>query len=127
MQATQAPETSRSEPGHRPSVVIVGAGFGGLGGARGLGGGPLDVTILDQHNYHTFVPLLYQVATAGLEPEEIAQPVRRILRGARNAGFRLATATGVDLERRILVTDGGELPYDYLALAAGSATNYFGL
>ena len=108
-------------------MVIVGAGFGGLRVAQGLRGAPVRVTVIDRHNYHTFVPLLYQVATAGLEPEEIAQPVRRILRGARNAGFRLATATGVDLERRRLLTDGGELAYDYLVLAAGSATNYFGL
>src|SRR3990170_2867870 len=127
MQATAAPETSRSEPGHRPSVLIVGAGFGGLSVARRLRGAPFDVTVLDKQNYHTFIPLLYQVATAGLEPEEIAQPVRRVLRGAENVRFRLATVTGVDLERRVVVTDTGELPYDYLVLAAGSSTNYFGL
>ncbi|MBI2913502.1 MAG: NAD(P)/FAD-dependent oxidoreductase [Chloroflexi bacterium] len=111
----------------RPSVVIVGAGFGGLRVARGLRGAAVDVTILDRHNYHTFVPLLYQVATAGLEPEEIAQPIRRILRGARNVRFRLASVTGVDLARRAVLTEGGEVAYDYLVLAAGSATNYFGL
>ncbi len=127
MQATQAPETSRAEARHRPSVVIVGAGFGGLAVARRLRGATVDVTVLDKQNYHTFIPLLYQVATAGLEPEEIAQPVRRILRGASNVRFRLATVTGVDPERRCVLTNEGEFPYDYLVLAAGSVTNFFGL
>jgi NADH dehydrogenase len=84
----------------RRSVVIVGAGFGGLRVARGLSRTPVDVTLLDRHNYHTFVPLLYQVATAGLEPEEIAQPIRRILRDVPNVRFRLDTVTRVDLDRR---------------------------
>ena len=113
--------------GNRPSVVIVGAGFGGLRVARGLRRAPVDVTVLDRHNYHTFVPLLYQVATAGLEPEEIAQPIRRILHDAHNVRFRLATVTGVDLKRRAVITNVGEVGYDYLVLAAGSVTNYFGL
>ena len=113
--------------GVRPSVVIVGAGFGGLRLARGLSRAPVDVTIIDRHNYHTFVPLLYQVATAGLEPEAIAQPIRRILRGVPNVRFRLSTVTGVDLARRVVSTDSGEITYDYLVLAAGSATSYFGL
>jgi len=108
-------------------LVIVGAGFGGLRVARGLRRAPVDVTVLDRHNYHTFVPLLYQVATAGLEPEEIAQPIRRILHDARNVRFRLATVTGVDLKRRAVITNVGEVGYDYLVLAAGSVTNYFGL
>jgi len=110
----------------RPRVVIVGAGFGGLRVARDLAGKPVHVTLLDQHNYHTFIPLLYQVATAGLEPEEIAQPIRRIIR-ARNLHFRLARVTDADLERRLVSTDAGDLPYDYLVLAAGSVTNFFGL
>ena len=112
---------------HRPTVVIVGAGFGGLRVARRLRDAPLDVLILDRHNYHLFVPLLYQVATAGLEPEEIAQPIRRILRGAANARFQLAEVTRVDLEHRVLSTDLGEVGYDYLVLASGSATSFFGL
>jgi NADH:quinone reductase (non-electrogenic) len=110
----------------RPRVIIVGAGFGGLRVARGLRGAPVDVTVLDKHNYHTFIPLLYQVATAGLEPEAIAHPVRRIVT-APNVRFRLAEVTGVDLEQRRVTTDGGDLPYDYLVLAAGSVTNFFGL
>jgi NADH dehydrogenase len=111
----------------RRSVVIVGAGFGGLRVARRLKGAPVDVTIVDRRNYHVFIPLLYQVATAGLEAEEIAQPVRKILRTTPNVRFRLATVTAVDLARRLVTTDAGDLPYDYLVLAAGSVTNYFGL
>ena len=112
---------------HRPTVVIVGAGFGGLRVARGLRGAPVDVLMLDRHNYHLFVPLLYQVATAGLEPEEIAQPIRRILRGAANIRFQLAEVNRVDLEHRVLGTDLGDVGYDYLVLTAGSTTRYFGL
>ncbi|MCH7523049.1 MAG: FAD-dependent oxidoreductase [Chloroflexi bacterium] len=93
---------------HLPTVVIVGAGFGGLRVARGLRGAPLNVLILDRHNYHLFVPLLYQVATAGLEPEEIAQPIRRILRGAANVRFQLAEVSRVDLEHRVLGTELGD-------------------
>lgn len=120
-------EAMEEHTGQRPSVIIVGAGFGGLRVARGLHRAPVDVTVLDRHNYHTFTPLLYQVATAGLEPEEIAQPVRRILRGTDNVRFRLTTVEGVNLERHAIITDVGELTYDYLVLAAGSVTNYFGL
>lgn len=110
-----------------PHVLILGAGFAGLRAARRLRGEPLTVTVVDRHNYHTFVPLLYQVATAGLEPEEIAQPIRRILRGARNQRFRLANVTGLDLDARRVTTDSGDLTYDYLLLAFGSATNYYGI
>lgn len=123
--------TSVEERGERPAsaprVLIVGAGFGGLRVARGLVGAPVDVTIIDRHNYQTFQPLLYQVATAGLEAETIVQPVRRILQEARNVEFRLAEATGIDLDRRLVLTDAGEMSYDYLVLAAGSVTNFFGL
>ncbi|HUF52816.1 MAG TPA: NAD(P)/FAD-dependent oxidoreductase [Dehalococcoidia bacterium] len=111
----------------RPSVVVVGAGFGGLRVARALRGAPIEVTVIDQHNYHTFIPLLYQVATAGLEPEEIAQPIRRILRGAPNVKFRLGRATRIDTEHRLVITEAGDLRYDYLVLAAGSVTNFFGM
>ncbi len=111
----------------RPSVVIVGAGFGGLRAARALKRAPVDVVLLDRHNYHLFQPLLYQVATAGLEPEQIARPVRAILRGQRNLDFRLVNVTGTDLAGRRLLTDAGPVPYDFLILAPGGETNFFGL
>jgi NADH dehydrogenase len=111
---------------NRPRVVIVGAGFGGLGAARALAGAGVDVLVLDRNNYHGFWPLLYQVATAGLESESIAYPVRAILRKHRNAAFELVEVRGVDFERRQVLTDGAPVGYDYLVLAAGSANNYFG-
>jgi NADH:quinone reductase (non-electrogenic) len=111
----------------RPTVVVVGAGFGGLRAARALRKAPVDVLLVDRHNYHLFQPLLYQVATAGLEPEEIAKPVRAVLRGQRNFDFRLAQVTGVDFAARQLATDDGPIGYDYLILATGAAANFFGL
>src|SRR5216110_685968 len=114
-------------PGARPTVVIVGAGFGGLRAARALRKTPVDVVLLDRHNYHLFQPLLYQVATAGLEPEQIAKPVRAILRGQANFEFRMVEVTGVDFAARRVATDRGPVPYDFLILALGGETNYFGM
>ena len=111
----------------KPTVVIVGAGFGGLRAARALRRAPVQVILLDRNNYHLFQPLLYQVATAGLEPEQIAKPVRAILRGQRNFDFRMAEVTGADLAARRLETNAGAVPYDYLILALGGQTNFFGL
>src|SRR5439155_23678331 len=111
----------------RPTVVIVGAGFGGLRAARALRRAPVEVVLVDRHNYPLFQPLLYQVATAGLEPEQIARPVRAILRRQTNADFRLADVTGLDVGRRELATDSGPVHYDYLVLAVGGETNFFGL
>ncbi len=110
----------------RPRVVVVGAGFGGLSVARALADRDVDVLMLDRNNYHGFWPLLYQVATAGLEPESIAYPVRAILRKHRNVGFLMAEVKGVDFERKQVLIDGAPIPYNYLVLAAGSTTNYFG-
>lgn len=110
----------------RPRVVIAGAGFGGLAAARMLAKAPVDVLLINRTNYHGFWPLLYQVATAGLEPESIAYPVRAILRRYRNASFLLAEVTGVDFGRRLVQTNTGPVSYDYLILAAGSTTNFFG-
>jgi len=110
----------------RPRVVIAGAGFGGLTCARALRNVPVDVLLLDRNNYHLFTPLLYQVASALLDPGEIARPVRALIRPLANVEFRQAEVTGADLERRSLMTDRGAIPYDYLVLATGSQSDYFG-
>ena len=110
-----------------PTVVVVGAGFGGLRVARALRRAPVQVILLDRNNYHLFQPLLYQVATAGLEPEQIAKPVRAILRGQRNFDFRMVEVTGADLAARRLQTSAGPVAYDHLVLAVGGETNFFGL
>jgi NADH dehydrogenase len=122
----QAPVTERPATG-RPTVVIVGGGFGGLRAARALRHAPVDVVLLDRRNYHLFQPLLYQVATAGLEPEQIARPVRAILRRQKNFDFRMVEVTGLDPAAKRVLTDSGPVAYDYLILAVGSETNYFGL
>jgi NADH dehydrogenase len=108
-------------------VVIIGAGFGGLRAARRLAGQGLDVLLIDQHNYHCFQPLLYQVATAGLEPEQIAYPIRAIIRRWRGVRFLLARVERIDRASRTLQTTMGPVEYDELIVAAGSATNFFGM
>ena len=109
------------------TVVVVGAGFGGLQVARRLRNAPFKVVLVDRRNYHLFQPLLYQVATAGISPSEIAHPVRAILRGQKNLAFRLAEVQGVDFAARQLRTSTGLVEYDYLVLAIGSQTSYFGM
>jgi len=110
-----------------PQVVILGGGFGGLAAARALAGAPVKVTLLDRRNHHLFQPLLYQVATAGLSPAEIASPIRRILWRQRNTQVLLAEAVAVDLPaRRIALADGSRLAYDALILATGVSHSYFG-
>jgi NADH dehydrogenase len=111
----------------KPRVIIIGAGFAGLRAAWRLRGEPVDVLVLDKHNFHMFQPLLYEVAASGLQPDDIAQPVRAILRGAANVRFRLAQVTGIDPPRHVVRADDAELPYDYLVLAPGSTTNFFGV
>ena len=107
--------------------MIVGMGFGGLSAAKALAGSGLEIVMVDRHNYHLFQPLLYQVATAGLEQESIAYPVRALARGWKGARFQLGEVSGVDfLGKRLLLADG-ELTYDYLVLAAGSRTNFFNI
>ncbi len=108
-------------------VVIVGAGFGGLRAARALRRAPVQVVLLDRNNYHLFQPLLYQVATAGLEPDQIAKPVRAILRGQQNFDFRMVEVTRADFNDRRLQTSAGPIAYDFLLLAHGGETNFFGL
>ena len=108
-------------------VVIVGGGFGGLACARALDGADVDVLLLDERNYHLFTPLLYQVATALLDPSDIAYPFRTVFRRSRNVRFRQARVTGVDFDARTVSVAGGEpIAYDTLVLATGSANAYFG-
>ena len=112
----------------RPRVVIVGAGFGGLAAAKQLADADVAVTVVDRNNFHTFQPLLYQVATAGLNSADVAFPVRAIFRRAPNVEFRQATVTGVDWDgRRLLVSTGAALAFDHLIVAAGATTNTFGV
>jgi NADH dehydrogenase FAD-containing subunit len=113
-------------PGKRPHVVIVGAGFGGLKCASGLKDEAVDVTLIDRNNYHLFQPLLYQVATAGLSPADIAFPIRALFRDNRAIRVLRGTVTGVDAARRAVMVDGREIGYDYLVLATGATHGYFG-
>ena len=109
-----------------PHVVIVGGGFGGLELAKRLKRAPVRVTLVDRNNYHLFQPLLYQVATGGLSPANIAMPLRSILRRHTNCNVVLAEVTDVDVARKHLVHADGELGYDYLVVAAGGTHSYFG-
>jgi len=114
----------------RPKIIIIGAGFGGLFAARQLVGAEVDLLLIDRNNYHTFTPLLYQVATAALDPSEIAYPLRTIFRDARNVRFLLGNVTAVDQAQRSVTIAVGDQQmtetYDYLIVAAGSVPNYFG-
>jgi NADH dehydrogenase len=109
-----------------PHVAIVGAGFGGLEVAEQLAHVPVEVTLIDRHNYHTFQPLLYQVATSLLNVEDVGAPVRSMFRHQDNFTFRMATVNGVDVAgHTIHLEDGNQIPYDYLVLAGGATVNYF--
>ena len=109
-----------------PHVVIIGGGFGGLAAARALKRAPVRVTLVDRTNHHLFQPLLYQVAMAGLSPADIAEPIRTILRKQKNVTVLLAEAVGVNFEQRVVQLADGNLSYDYLILATGGRTSYFG-
>lgn len=125
-------QTSQPKEGERPHVVIIGAGFGGLACAAALGGTGIPVTVIDRRNYHLFVPLLYQVATAALSPADIAQPIRKIMSRHSNIRVVLGEVTGIDTERRLLRLnpDGPHrddgIRYDRLVIATGSSYSYFG-
>ena len=111
----------------RKKVVVVGAGFGGLTTAQLLARTDVDITVVDRRNFHLFQPLLYQVATAGLNPSDIAWPVRSVLRHQSNARVLLGEVVGVDTDARcVALDDGRRLPYDYLVLATGATHTYFG-
>src|SRR3984885_6801964 len=115
-----ATETSRF-----PQVVIIGGGFGGLEVAKALADQPVDVLMLDKHNYHTFQPLLYQVATGSLEAGSIAFSLRKNFDDQMNFRFRVAEATKISSEKNSVETTIGDIPYDYLVIASGSTTNFF--
>ena len=109
-----------------PRVVIIGGGFAGMALATKLLKNKIQVVLLDQHNYHTFQPLLYQVSTAGLEPDAIAYPLRKITRSSPRGFFRLAEVKAIDPEKKYISSNIGDLSYDYLVIATGSKTNFFG-
>jgi NADH dehydrogenase len=111
----------------KPRVVVIGAGFGGLWAVRTLANKPCDVMVIDRNNYHTFLALLYQVAAAELEAEDIAYPIRSIFRNIPTVDFTLAHARRIDVEKRIVETDNHLFPYDYLILATGSVSHTFGI
>lgn len=109
-----------------PKVIIIGGGFGGIQLAKKLNKKEVDVLMLDRHNYHTFQPLLYQVATGGLEPDSIAFPLRKVFKSQRNLNFRVADVLEIVPSEKKVITDIGDYSYDYLVLATGSETNFFG-
>lgn len=109
-----------------PRIVIIGGGFGGLSLAQKLSKKDVQVVLLDKHNYHTFQPLLYQVSTGGLEPDSIAYPIRKVLKDYSNFYFRLAEVQEILPEEKSIITTIGNLTYDYLVIATGSKTNFFG-
>src|SRR3954449_8112943 len=114
------------ETGTLPQVIVIGGGFGGLRAAKHLAKLPVEVTIIDRKNHHTFQPLLYQVATAGLSPGEIAAPIRWIFRGYENVEVLMERVIDFDLARRAVKLEDSEVLYDYLIVATGSSHAYFG-
>ncbi|TCC89016.1 NAD(P)/FAD-dependent oxidoreductase [Pedobacter hiemivivus] len=112
--------------GSKPRIVIIGGGFGGIELAKKLCSKPVEVIMLDKHNYHTFQPLLYQVATGGLEADSIAFPLRKIFKGHKNLSFRVTEVKKVDAGKNTIETTIGAIEYDYLVLATGSTSNFFG-
>ena len=109
-----------------PRIVIIGGGFAGVNLAKCLANKNVQVVLLDKHNYHTFQPLLYQVSTAGLEPDSIAYPLRKIIKKHKNSFFRLAEIEQINPNSNEIITNIGKLNYDYLVIATGTKTNFFG-
>jgi len=107
-------------------IVIIGGGFGGISLAKKLRDFDAQVVLIDKRNYHTFQPLLYQVSTSGLEPDSIAYPIRKVLKKLKNFYFRLASVEYIDTDSKVIQTDKGSLTYDYIVLATGTRTNFFG-
>jgi NADH dehydrogenase len=119
-------ETPAQSASKNPKVVIIGGGFGGLYAARVLTNQPVDVTLIDRTNHHLFQPLLYQVATAMLSPADIAQPIRAILRNAKNIRVVMGRVDSIDTSAKVVHTHGSQYPFDYLILATGARHSYFG-
>ena len=118
--------SGKNSPDCLPKVVIIGGGFGGLHAAMGLSRADVSVTLYDRRNYHLFQPLLYQVATAELEPNNIAFPIRKILNHQKNCDVALGEVLKIDLAQREISVNGGQVPYDYLVVASGARQSYFG-
>ena len=110
-----------------PHIVIVGAGFGGMEVARKLAKAPVQITLIDRHNYHLFQPLLYQVAIAGLLPSQIAYPLRTIFRKQKNLTFQMGEVNSIDFNSRYVKLEGSIIAYDYLILAVGGQNHFFGM
>jgi NADH dehydrogenase len=110
-----------------PHIVIIGAGFGGMEVARRLRNAPVQITLIDRHNYHLFQPLLYQIAIAGLVPSQIAYPLRTIFRNQKNITFQMGEVTSIDFNSRYIKMNGSVIAYDQLVLAVGGQTNFFGM
>ena len=109
-----------------PHIVIIGAGFAGLETARGLSNAPLRITLIDKHNHHLFQPLLYQVAIAGLLPSQIAYPIRTIFRKQKNLTFQMGEVDTINFNEKYIKLNGSVIAYDYLVIAVGGRTNFFG-
>ena len=110
-----------------PRVVIIGAGFAGISVIKELRNKPVSLVLIDKNNFHQFQPLLYQVATSGLEPDAISFPVRKLFKGYKNFLFRMASVEEVNPEQKRIYTDEGYVSYDYLVIATGSVSNFYGL
>src|SRR5215469_2414314 len=124
--STEKMETVTQTSGAKPKAIIIGGGFGGLYAAKALANQAVEVILIDLTNHHLFQPLLYQVATAGLSPGDIAQPIRHILKHAQNIEVLLGDVQAIDLAAKIVRTADKEYPYDYLVIAAGARHSYFG-
>src|SRR4051812_28035111 len=118
-------ESESTMADHAPKVVIIGAGFGGLTAAQSLARAPVQVTVIDRHNYHYFQPLLYQVATAALSPADIAWPIRGILKRQKNVTVLMAKVAAVDPDARMVCAGSTRIPYDFLVVATGATHSYF--